>query len=58
MPDQEQPREDAPSPEYSEDGVDLSLIRSMLALSVPERLAILEDHLDDILAIRKLNARG
>lgn len=42
----------APLPEYSDDGVDLSLIRWMLSLSPDERLDVLEGHLNDILAIR------
>ena len=45
-----------PAPEYSEDGVDLSLIRWMLSLTPTERLEFLEDRVNDILAIQKLNA--
>jgi len=50
---------DGPAPEtcYSEDGVDLSLIRWMLSLTPAERLDVLEDHVNAILAIRELNAR-
>ncbi len=48
----------APAPEYSEDGVDLSLIRWMLSLTPAERLDILDQHREDILAIRELNASG
>lgn len=46
----------APEPEYNEDGVDLSLIRLMLALTPAERLRVLEQHLSDILTIWELNA--
>jgi hypothetical protein len=42
--------------DYSEDGVDLTLIRWMLSLTPAERLAFLEERIDDILAIRELNA--
>ena len=48
----------APAPEYSEDGVDLSLIRWMLSLTPAERLAFLEERLNDILAVRELNGRA
>jgi hypothetical protein len=44
------------SPEYSEDGVDLSLIRWMLSLTPAERLQFLQRQVNAILAIRKLNA--
>jgi hypothetical protein len=47
----------APAPEYSEDGVDLSLIRWMLSLSPRERLAFLEERINDILSVRELNGR-
>ena len=50
--------EAAPPPDYSEDGIDLTLIRWMLSLSPAERLAFLEERIADILAIRALNARG
>ena len=46
----------APAPEYSEDGVDLSLIRWMLSLTPPQRLEFLEDRVNEILAIRERNA--
>jgi hypothetical protein len=48
---------DPPLPEYSEDGVDLSLIRWMLSLTPLERLEFLEDQIDNILEIRELNAK-
>jgi len=46
----------APAPDYSEDGVDLSLIRWMLSLTPAQRLEFLEDHVNEILAIRERNA--
>jgi hypothetical protein len=42
--------------DYSEDGVDLTLIRWMLSLTPAERLEFLEQQIDEILAIRELNA--
>ena len=48
--------ETAPVPEYSEDGIDLSLIRWMLSLTPAERLRFLEDRMNEISAIRELNA--
>ena len=48
--------ETAPLPEYSSDGVDLSLIRWFVGLTPSERLAFLEDRIADILRIRALNA--
>lgn len=56
MPETSQPVEPAPLPEYSEDGVDLTLIRWTLSLSPAERLQLLEQRIKDILAIRTLNA--
>ncbi|MBZ5611177.1 MAG: hypothetical protein LAP38_23185 [Acidobacteriia bacterium] len=52
-----EPEEQFPQPEYSEDGVDLSLIRWMLSLTPAERLEVLEQSADEILSIRELNAR-
>jgi hypothetical protein len=46
----------APSAEYSEDGVDLTLIRWMLSLTPAQRLECLEERVTEILAIRELNA--
>ena len=43
--------------EYSEDGVDLSLIRWMLSLTPAERLQFLQRQVNAIQAIRKLNVR-
>ncbi|HEY6987021.1 MAG TPA: hypothetical protein VH369_01480 [Bryobacteraceae bacterium] len=47
-----------PAPEYSDDGVDMSLIRWMLSLTPAERLLFLEERINEILAIRELNARA
>jgi len=49
--------EPAPLIDYSEDGVDLTLVRWMLSLTPLERLQFLETRINDILAIRELNAR-
>lgn len=43
-------------PCYSEDGVDLTLIRWMLSLTPAERLEFLEARVNDILTIRACNA--
>ena len=45
-----------PQTDYSEDGVDLTLIRWMLSLTPAERLQFLQSHVNAILAIRELNA--
>jgi hypothetical protein len=42
--------------DYSEDGVDLTLIRCFLSLTPAERLEFLQRQVNAILAIRKLNA--
>lgn len=42
--------------DYSQDGVDLTLIRWMLSLTPQERLRFLEQRTNDILAIRERNA--
>ncbi len=42
--------------DYSADGVDLTLIRWMLSLTPAERLEFLEQHVNDIISIRELNA--
>jgi hypothetical protein len=39
-------------PEYSEDGVDLTLIRWMLSLTPAERLAWLQSEVDSLLTLR------
>jgi hypothetical protein len=48
--------DDPPAPDYSEDGVDLSLIRWFLSLTPAERLQFVQNHTNRILAIRELNA--
>jgi len=52
-------RDEAPlsgcSPDYSEDGVDLTLIRWMLSLTPLERLQVLQQHLNAIAKIRDAN---
>jgi hypothetical protein len=45
-----------PLPDYSPDGVDLTLIRWMLSLTPAERLEFLEQHVNAIGAIREFNA--
>jgi hypothetical protein len=45
-----------PQAEYSDDGVDLTLIRWTLSLTPAERLQFLQRHVNAILAIQKLNA--
>jgi hypothetical protein len=44
--------------EYSEDGVDVTLIRWMLSLTPAERLEFLEQQVNSILEIRELNGRA
>jgi hypothetical protein len=51
------PIDRAPLPDYSEDGVDLTLIRWTLSLTPAERLQFLEERIGEILAIRERNAR-
>jgi len=46
----------APAVDYSPDGVDLTLIRWMLSLTPLERLQFHQARINDILAIRELNA--
>jgi hypothetical protein len=46
----------APLPDYSPDGVDLTLIRWMLSLPPSERLKLFEQHVNEIIAMRELNA--
>jgi hypothetical protein len=55
--DREPAPDEAPEPEYDESGVDLSLIRSTLALTPAERLECAEQVIVDVLAIRALNAK-
>jgi hypothetical protein len=42
---------------YSPDGVDLTLIRWFLTLTPAERLAALEEHLEDLEQMKKLNRK-
>jgi hypothetical protein len=42
--------------DYSPAGVDLTLIRWMLSLTPAERLEFLEQHVNEIISIRELNA--
>jgi hypothetical protein len=49
--------DDPPAPDYSEDGVDLSLIRWFLSLTPAERLEFAERQVNEIPAIRELNAK-
>ena len=48
MPDKKKPEK----PDYSEDGVDLTLIRWMLSLTPDERLQVLQDNVNSILELR------
>ncbi|MDQ6664767.1 MAG: hypothetical protein M3Z23_10275 [Acidobacteriota bacterium] len=48
--------EPAPGTDYSDDGVDLTLIRWMLSLTPRERLQFLEERTGEILPIRERNA--
>jgi hypothetical protein len=45
------------TPTYSEDGVDLTLIRWMLSLTPAERLEVLQSSVNSILDIRERNAQ-
>jgi hypothetical protein len=47
-----EPEPTAQLPDYSDDGVDLSLIRWMLSLTPAEPLEFLQRHVNRILAIR------
>ena len=47
----------APLPDYSEDGVDLTLIRWMLSLTPAERLQVLQEQVKSILRLRDGQAR-
>lgn len=49
------PEETIPLTDYSEDGVDLTLVRWFLSLTPAERLSFHERHINRILAIRRLN---
>ena len=43
---------------YSEDGVDLTLIRWMLSLTPAERLTVLQEYVDSVLIIRAWNSES
>jgi hypothetical protein len=49
--------DDPRAPDYSDDGVDLSLIRWFLSLTPADRLEFAERQVNEILAIRELNAK-
>ena len=54
-PKDEGPRPGSPQPElptHSPDGVDLTLIRWMLSLTLAERLQVVQDHANSILRLR------
>jgi len=43
---------------YSEDGVDLTLIRWMLSLTPAERLAVLQGFVDSVMEVRSRNSQA
>jgi hypothetical protein len=47
-----EPSEEVVEPEISPDGVDIGLIRWMLSLTPTERLEVLQDWVDGLLALR------
>ncbi|MBI1789938.1 MAG: hypothetical protein HYR60_20605 [Acidobacteria bacterium] len=51
-------REDQNPPQYSEDGVDLTLIRWMLSLTPAERLQTLQQFVDSVIQVREENAES
>jgi hypothetical protein len=51
------PAEIIPLTDYSEDGVDLTLIRWFLSLTPAERIDVHQQYVDDVLAICERNAR-
>ena len=55
MPPEEQDLPPELQPDYSEDGVDLSLVRWMLSLTPAERLQVLEQHSANLEEMRDLN---
>ena len=58
MPPEEQDLPPELQPDYSEDGVDLSLVRWMLSLTPAERLPVLDQHSANLGRIRELNAEN
>jgi hypothetical protein len=55
LPDAENVPPPPERPAYSEDGVDLTLIRWMLSLTPAERLQVLEQHVEAIMRLRDAN---
>jgi hypothetical protein len=51
------PDDAAPLPDYSADGVDLTLIRWFISLTPQDRLEFLENRVHEVQLIRQLNAR-
>ncbi len=49
---------DLASPDIDEAGVDRAQIRAMLALSPEDRLRVVEEYVDSVLAIRTANETG
>ena len=49
-------RDEQNLPDYSPDGVDLTLIRWMLSMTPAERLQVLQQFVNSVLEIRALNA--
>ncbi len=47
---------EAPKPEYSDDGVDLSLIRWFVSLTPAQRLQVFDDHTRDLETLPDRNA--
>ena len=52
------PAQEDESRDYSDDGVDLTLIRWMLSLSPSERLRVLQDFINSIQKLRRGQAGG
>jgi hypothetical protein len=50
------PEQDGTLPDYSQDGIDLSLIRWFLSLTPAERLQALQEHVDDLTEVLERNA--
>jgi hypothetical protein len=50
------PAEDIQLTDYSEDGVDLTLIRWFLSLTPAERIEVHQQYADDVLAVSERNA--
>ena len=52
------PAQEDESRDYSDDGVDLTLIRWMLSLTPAERLQVLQDHINSIQKLRDGQTSG